>query len=541
MQLDSNKRRFTKVISPTVRPGGRSTVLLMKCYKVVMLRGKGAVPLLALACGLLLASCGGSSHDVGFGGSAYPNGDLANTRHVGGPIDSGNVSQLKVAWTLPLKARSTYGSYSASPVVSEDVVYSQDLQSNVEAIELESGRVLWSKGYELEDLGPNGVAVAGGHVYGGTPLGVFALNQRTGREIWSTTLVHRPDEGIDMAPGVYGGAVYISTVPGTATGLSEGGSAGTLWALAAKTGRRLWHFDTVPAGLWGNPGINTGGGVWNPPAFDEDGSMYVGVGNPASFPKRGEYPWGSSRPGPNLYTDSVVELDAKTGKPGWHYQLTPHDLYDWDLQDPPILTEAGGRKMLLAAGKAGIVLALDPRSGGLVWRRPVGTHNGHDEDGLYAMRHEYGKLKPPFDLYPGSVGGVIAPMSTNGRSVFVPVTNHPLRVQSPWQTAEAEGARNDGEVVALDVRTGAIEWRHEFSGSPVFGATSSVNDVVFTTTYDGHVYALEADSGKLLWQEALPAGTNTGVTVAGDTVIAPAGVATSPGQTPKLVAYRLGG
>ena len=498
--------------------------------------------LLAFACGLLLASCGGSSHDtVGFGGSAYPNVDLANTRHVGGPIDSGDVAQLKVAWKLPLTARSTYGSYAASPVVSQGVVYSQDLESAVEAIELESGKVLWRKKYELEDLGPNGVAVADGRVYGGTAIGAFALNQRTGREIWSVTLTHRTDEGIDMAPGVHDGVVYVSTVPGIANGLYEGGEAGVLWALDAKTGKKLWHFDTVPPGPWGKPKINAGGGLWYTPAFDRRGSMYFGVGNPVSFPPRGRYPWGSSRPGPNLYTDSVVELNAKTGRLGWHYQLTPHDLHDWDLQDPPILTEAGGRELLLAAGKAGIVIALDPRSGRLVWKRPVGTHNGHDQDGLHAMRHEYAKLKTPFDLYPGSVGGVIAPMSTNGRSVFVPVTNHPLRVQSPWQTSEAEGARNDGEVVALDVKTGAIEWRHEFPGTPVFGATTSANDVVFATTYDGHVYALDANSGKLLWQEALPAGANAGVTVAGDTVVVGAGAATSPGQKAALVAYRLGG
>jgi len=121
------------------------------------------------------------------------------------------------------------------------------------------------------------------------------------------------------------------------------------------------------------------------------------------------------------------------------------------------------------------------------------------------------------------------------------VTNHPLRIDSPWKTSEAEGVRNDGEVVALDTKTGAIEWRHEFPGSPVFGATTSVNDVVFATTYDGHVYALDANSGKLLWQEALPAGVNAGVAVAGDTAIVPAGVATSQGQTAMLVAYRLGG
>jgi outer membrane protein assembly factor BamB len=97
-----------------------------------------------------------------------------------------------------------------------------------------------------------------------------------------------------------------------------------------------------------------------------------------------------------------------------------------------------------------------------------------------------------------------------------------------------------GELVALDAKSGAIKWQHEFA-SAAFGATTAVNDVVFTTTYDGRIYAFDASSGRLIWQEALPAGSNTGVTVIGDTVIAPAGLAAAEGQSPQIVAYRLGG
>jgi outer membrane protein assembly factor BamB len=499
------------------------------------------ISLLAVLSSVLLTACGSSSNaDVSFTGSAYPNDDPTNTRHSGGPIDSKNVSQLEVAWTLPLEAKSTYGSYSAAPVVANGVIYSQDLESNVQAIDLESGDVLWEKAYEEADQGPNGVVVADGRVYGATSKAAFALDQETGDELWSVPLARNEHEGIDMSPGYSNGIVYVSTVPGTATEFYEGEGVGKLWALDASTGKRLWHFDTVPEDLWSkeHTTINSGGGLWYPPAFDGKGSMYFGVGNAGPFPGTGKYPWGSSRPGPNLYTNSIVKMNAKTGKLEWYYQLTPHDLYDWDLQGPPILDKVGGRELLLAAGKSGIVIALDPDSGKLAWKRPVGNHNGHDDDGLLAMRGEYSKLKTPMTVSPGTLGGVIAPISTDGSSVFAPVVNHAVTVSSPSEIQESSPLT--GELVALDAATGAVRWKHEFPAA-AFGATSSVNDLVFTTTYDGKVYAFDAKSGRIAWQETLPAGTNTGVTVAGDTVIAPAGVAAAAGQTPEIVAFRLGG
>jgi outer membrane protein assembly factor BamB len=183
------------------------------------------------------------------------------------------------------------------------------------------------------------------------------------------------------------------------------------------------------------------------------------------------------------------------------------------------------------------VIALDPDGGKLVWKRAVGKHNGHDEDGLYAMRGEYSRLKTPMTVAPGNLGGVIAPISTDGASVFAPVVNHPVTISGAQEIEESSPLT--GELVALSAATGAVKWKHEF-GAAAFGATSSVNDLVFTTTYDGRVYAFDAKSGRIAWQETLPAGTNTGVTVSGDTVLVPAGVAAAAGQTPEIVAYRLG-
>jgi outer membrane protein assembly factor BamB len=500
-----------------------------------------AAPVAVLVAAILATGCGSSDSggDPSFKGSGYPNGDLANTRQSSGPIKASSVNQLEVAWTAPVKAESAFGSHASPPILSKGVVYSQDLASNVQALDASSGDVLWEKKYELPDHGPNGVVVQEGLVFGATPNSAFALDQETGKQVWSTQLINKEVEGIDMAPGFHDGVVYVSTVPVNVAEFYGGGGVGTLWALDGKTGKKLWHWDTVPKSLWGKPQVNSGGGLWYPPAFDGKGSMYVGVGNPAPFPGTPNEPWGSSRPGPNLYSDALVKLDEKTGKVEWYYQVTPHALYDWDFQNPPILVDAGGGELVLGAGKSGIVAALDAKSGKPVWQKTVGKHNGHDDDGLLAMRGETSKLKLPMLVYPGSLGGVIAPMSTDGKNVYVPVINAPLEVTS--QTERQEPGPLSGELVALDVKTGKLKWKHEFPTAVPFGFTTVANDLVFATTSEGNVSAFETSSGRLAWQETLPSGTNAGVTVAEDMVIAPAGLASSEGQTPQIVAFKLGG
>jgi outer membrane protein assembly factor BamB len=491
-----------------------------------------------LAMAAVLAGCGSSSSSSSSGpdftGSGYPNGDISNTRQVSGPIDSSTVTELEQAWTLPITATSAFGSYASSPIISKGVMYSQDLASNVQAIDVETGEVLWSTPFEQADHGPNGVVVANGLVFGATPIEAFALDQKTGKEVWSVELARNGKEGIDMAPGYHDGLVYVSTVPVNVEEFYGGDGVGIVWALDAKTGKKAWQFNTVPKDLWGNAKVNSGGGLWYTPAFDGKGSMYIAVGNPGPIPGTEEDPWGSSRPGPNLYTDSLVKLDAKTGKMDWYYQATPHDVNDWDLQDPPILVKAGGKEMVVGAGKSGIVVAVDANSGKLLWKRPVGLHNGHDDIGREAMEGKTPKL--PVTILPGSLGGVIAPMSTDGKNVFVPIVNGSLTLNS--QTEKSEGGPGNGELVALDLATGKIKWKEKLA-SPAFGSTTVVNDLVFTTTYDGSVSAFDASNGTVIWREKLPASTNSGVTISGNTLIAPAGVAAAEGQTAQIVAFRL--
>jgi outer membrane protein assembly factor BamB len=509
--------------------------------------------LTALAVG---AGCGGGSDDGATTASttfragpsglseagtwAFPNGDLANTRSVGGPINTSTVTRLGIAWTLPITAAGTFGGYASTPIVVDDTVFTQDLASNVQAVDLSSGEVKWEHRYDSETVGPNGLAVGDGRVYGGTGDSAFALEQATGRELWKVRITRNEREGVDMAPGYLDGIMYISTVPGNARGFYRGNGVGIVHALDGETGRRIWNFLTVPENLWDerHVDINSGGGLWHPPAFDGQGNMFIDVANPAPWPGTEECPWGSSRPGPNLFTNSLVKLNATSGEVEWHQQVLPHDIYDWDLHLPPILTEANGRSIVISSGKGGIVYAFDADSGDRLWSRAVGIHNGHDRDNELALAGRFEQLQTPVTVYPGILGGVETQMAVKDGTVFAPIVDLPTQFLTQERN-RLDIAAGRGEMVALDVDTGAQKWVRRFP-TPAYGAATVVNNLVFTTTFDGTLYALDVDSGNIVWQERLPAGTNATVAIAGDTLVTAASFPQGAGQQAQIIAYRIG-
>jgi alcohol dehydrogenase (cytochrome c) len=462
---------------------------------------------------------------------------------VGGPINASNASTLGVAWADPIDATAAFGVYATTPVVSRGVMYTQDLESNVDAIDLHSGKVLWTTKYHSTNNGPDGVNVADGMVFGATATSAFALQASTGKQIWIKKLTRNANEGIDMAPGYHDGTVYVSTVPCTGSAVCyTGNGQAVLWALDGSTGATRWKWDEVPTNLWSSAhtSINSGGGLWDPPTFDGHGNLYVGVANPGPFPGTARYRWGSSRPGPDLYTDSIVKLDEKTGKLLWHYQLTPHDIYDWDLENSPILATAGGQQLVIDGGKAGILVAVDAQTGRLVWKRPVGVHNGHDNDDLYAEHGQTSKLHTPEVVEPGDVGGIESQLASNGTTVFAAVNNLPATYSGPASATEKlpDFNKGTGELVAVNEATGKLEWDHKLPSSP-YGAVTIANDVVFTTTFDGTLYALTASTGAELWHTALGSNTNAPVAVSGDTLLT---AASFPGRSGHglIIAYRLG-
>jgi len=482
-----------------------------------------------------------------------PGGNLANTRDVASPITSSDVATLGVAWCVPVEstgvthAAGLANGYTTTPVVVNGVVYTQDQESNVMAIRLATGKVLWTHNYNSLNGGPDGVNVVGGTVYAATDSAAVALSAATGRQLWSRTLIGNDREGIDMTPGYNHGTVYVSTVPVNPNkGQYLGGAKSTLWALNAATGAPEWSWDEVQ-NLWGHPGLNSGGGLWDPPSFDRQGNIYIGIANPGPIGQSGwpsGYPWGTSRPGPDLYTDSVVKL-SPAGKLLWYYQLTPHDLFDWDLQNSPVLTTAHGQPVVIDGGKAGILIELSAQTGKPLWKLPVGVHRGPGNAGLLtenATPASHFPLPAEFSLEPGVFGGVESQLATNGSATFAAVNNLavPLTVKGVTESSQAFRAaipRATGEMIAVNQDTGKVEWDDHLPSSP-YGAAAVTNNVVFTTTYSGHLYAFNAATGAILLNRPLSAGSNAPVTIDGDYVITGAAVPLS-GQA-LIIAYKLG-
>ena len=489
-------------------------------------------------------------------GWTLPGANLANTRDVASPITSSNVSTLGVAWCVPVestgvtKTAGLADGYATTPVVVNGVVYTQDQESNVMAIQLATGKVLWTHDYNSLNGGPDGVNVIGGTVYAATDCAAVALSAATGRQLWSRTLIGNDLEGIDMAPGYNDGTVYVSTVPVNPNkGQYLGGARATLWALNAATGAPKWSWDEVQ-NLWGNPGLNSGGGLWDPPSFDAQGNLYIGIANPGPIGQSGwpkGYPWGTSRPGPDLYTDSVVKLSPQ-GKLLWYYQLTPHDLFDWDLQNSPVVTTANGQPVVIDGGKAGILIELNAQTGKLLWKLPVGVHSGPSNAGLITENATPASdvpLPAEFELEPGVFGGVESQLATNGSTTFAAVNNLavPLSVKGVTESSKAFEAAiptATGEMIAVNQDTGKIEWDDKLPSSP-YGAAAVTSNVVFTTTYSGDLYAFNATTGAILLKTPLSAQTNAPVTIAGDYVLTGAAVPSLTAHNQALInAYRLG-
>jgi outer membrane protein assembly factor BamB len=483
-------------------------------------------------------------------GWAQPNADLASTRYVASGITSANVGKLGVAWTMPLTMNTSHtdGAFASTPVIADGVVYLQDLDSNVYAISLATGKMLWTHDYSSPNGGPHGVNVVGGVVYAATATAAVALDAATGTQLWSRTLTGNAHEGVAMAPGYNNGTVYLSTVPANVTTVYGAGGQGIMWALNAATGVPEWSWNE-DQNLWGNPGVNSGAGLWYTPSFDAQGDIYLGVANPAPVFGTDSYPLGSSRPGPDLYTDSVVKL-SPAGKLLWYYQLTPHDLYDWDLQNPPVLTTANGRPVVIDGGKAGIMIELDAQTGKLLWQRPVGGHDGHENDGALTEQltpTSRDPLPAHYCLEPSLYGGMLTQLASNGSTTFAAVNDLALPASPAGFTASTASQIQAlyaavGEVVAVNQDTGTIIWDTPLPSSP-YGAATVTNDVVFTTTLKGYLYALDATTGAMLFKTPMSSGSNAPVAVDGDYVIAGAGAAALGSSTQRnmIIAYKLGG
>lgn len=450
-----------------------------------------------------------------------PGQDYANSRAAHTTIDASSVDSLKPAWQYSQQL----GALTTAPVLLDGVLSFQDSNGAIVALDARTGAARWTSAPTGFNIGPFGVAVGDGRVYGDDgSSGVVAVDLHTGKQVWTRQLTTTKSLGIDIQPTVFGGMVFVATVPVSTRGIYTPGDRGVIYALDDRTGVVRWSFDTVLGNLWGHPEVNSGGGAWYPPAIDVHRRIvYFGVANPAPFPGTKQYPNGASRPGANLYTDSVVALDVDTGKLLWYHQVTPHDLFDRD-QVHVLLATVHGREVVVSTGKSGVVVGLDPDTGRVLWQTPVGRHE-----------HDDAPLTKPTEVYPGTYGGVLTPPATADGVVYVATLNSPTKLQPDAVSYfGSELGTSNGEVDAIDAATGKVRWRTEVAGDPLGGATV-VGDLVLTALGNGEVVALRRDDGHKVWETRAAGGINGWMTVVGDTIYLPV----SQSKPPEIVALRV--
>jgi alcohol dehydrogenase (cytochrome c) len=454
-------------------------------------------------------------------------GDYAARRHsLLSEITPANVGQLRPIWIYQLQ--NTQTSAETTPIVADGIMYVTEPMSAVTALDARTGVPVWrwSKPMPVHlrtlGFGPSnrGVAILDSTVFVGTiDAHLVALDARSGAVRWDVTVAdNAAGYAITAAPLAIPGAVIVGISGG------EAGIRGFLDAYDARTGKRLWRFWTIPAPgepgseTWTGTAWRTGGGpTWVTGSYDPDlDLLYWGVGNPGPD-------WnGDRRPGDNLYTASLVAVEARTGRLRWYFQFTPHDVHDWDATEIPVLFDAPidgrQRKLVGMANRNAFYYVLDRSTGKFVHGAPYARETwarGLDSAG----RPLADPVQAPSDsgtlTYPSLQGATnwFSPSydPTTG-SFFVAVREMGAiyykrpAVYKPGQLFDGGGEHtleNDsasGAIRALDATTGAVKWSFHLFSPPWFGVLSTAGGLVFGGSNEGYAFALDATTGKPLWR-----------------------------------------
>jgi len=454
----------------------------------------------------------------------YVDHDLAGTRY--SPlkqITAKNVSRLaKVcAYSFPDKEPS-----QTAPIVSAGIIYLTTAHYTV-AIDGSDCHAIWTskwlpRDYETSNAN-RGAAIGGGKIIRGTADGfLVALDAKDGSLLWAKQIAN-PKEGyfISMPPLVHGDLVYIGPAG------SEWAAQGWVGAFRISDGEQAWRFNIVPRD--GEPGANTwgadpaarkhgGGCLWTPLAFDEQKNLlYVPGTNPAPDV------YDQGRPGSNLYTNSLIALDATTGRLAWYRQFISHDVHDYDVThvSPIFKTTISGstRNAVASTGKDGMLRVLDRDSTEIVYSVPFTTR----------LNAEAPVSTTPLRVCPGTLGGhewsgsayhvklnLIVVPATDWCAAFStdPVAPDPNKEHThgfffggktdfdPWSAAR-------GRLTAFDASTGKEKWRYDAPKPMIAGVTTTEGDLIFTGEMSGNLLAFDARTGKVLLRSPLggpPAG-----------------------------------
>jgi alcohol dehydrogenase (cytochrome c) len=445
-------------------------------------------------------------------------------------INKSNVKRLTPAWVFQsgaaagmLSGPGTYA-FEAAPLVVDGVMYLSGWDGWVWALDARTGEELWRYKHEAPyDTSlccgnvNRGVAVADGKVFVVTlNAHVLALDATTGKVVWDQTYGDvRAGESATLAPLVVKDKVIVGSSGG------EFGVRGHLDAFKLETGERAWRTYMVPKP--GEPGSETwpddgeawqrgGANCWVTSTYDPElNLLYVGTGNPApDFD-------GEVRPGDNLFTDSVVAVNADTGKIEFHYQYTPHDIWDYDSTMENILFELDGRKCLAHFDKNGYFFVLDRTNCELIRVAPFVdriTWGEIDSQGKITVRVGPDKEGDPVHFWPGPAGAkewTHASYNPKTGLFYVPVQDvgatatrrrREFKESIPyWGAAVAvDGEDMAGSVSAFDPSTGREVWRYRVDMPMCASTLTTAGDLVFAGEPSGLFNALDAGSGELLWQ-----------------------------------------
>ncbi|MEM7541087.1 MAG: PQQ-binding-like beta-propeller repeat protein [Pseudomonadota bacterium] len=495
-------------------------------------------------------------------------GNLYNQRYSSlDQIDTNNVAGLKGVWRARLNGSGVGTPYSgeAQPLVHKGVLYVITGADDVFAIDVETGEFLWT--YE-SGLDPaitticcgwtsRGVGLGEGKIFVGRLDGLLvALDIKTGKEVWRVQ-AERWQDGftITSAPLYYDGKVI------TGFAGAEYGVRGRVKAFSADTGELLWTFFTIPEP--GEPGSETwpadsdiwrrgGATVWQTPAADPQlGLVFFSTSNPTPAFN------GALREGDNLFSVSMIAVDANTGEYRWHFQQVHHDLWDYDASSPVVLfdieIEGNKRKAIAQASKTGWVYILDRVTGEPligIDEKPVAqekrqltakTQPFPRGDSFVPQKMEMpivgypfineGRIFTPYwdkkiPVRPSSFGGTTwAPSSLDPRRNHLFICGIDLiglfvggEVDGAIENGEPQGQYIGGEFLfdtartgifaAIDLATNKLVWRHRWQDSCYSGSTATAGDLVFTGHNDGRFVALDSRSGEQLWEFQTGAGVN---------------------------------
>ena len=439
-------------------------------------------------------------------------------------ISTGNVADLRAVWVYQVEGS---GEIETTPLVADGVMYVTELEARVTALDVRTGRPLWAYQHAMPEGVLNigfGRTNRGGALldetffFGTLDAHLVALDAKSGALRWKTKVAeNKLGYSITAAPLAIDGKIIVGISGG------EAGIRGFLDAYDAETGERAWRSHTIPGpgepgnDTWGGDSWKTGAGAtWLTGSYDPElDLLYWGTGNPGPD-------WnGDSRPGDNLYTCSLLAIEAPTGKLRWHFQFTPHDVHDWDSNQIPVLIDmplAGQqRKVVAFANRNAFYYLLDRETGEFLLGTEYSTQTwakGIDKTGRPILLPD---KEPTVDgnlVYPslqGATNWMSPSYSPVTKLLYVPVREmgsyyfkgeakyEPGKVFVGGGERRLDGDKAWGSVRALRADSGERVWDFR-TPSPLWtGVMATAGGLVFGGSNEGNFYALDASTGKPLW------------------------------------------